>query len=129
MFRAVQNHAIDAARAHLATVVLEAFVAGVERCPEADTQAALSQLCDLYALQEIEADKGFFQEHGRLSGPRCKQITREVNRLCNEVRGDAAELVDGFGIPDAVLAAPIGLSEPSARASASPPASAPAGRP
>ena len=35
-----------------------------------------------------------------------------MNRLCNEVRGYAGELVDGFGIPDAVLAAPIGLSEP-----------------
>jgi acyl-CoA oxidase len=129
VFRAVQNHAIDAARAHLATVVLESFVAAIEACPDPGVAEALSQLCDLYALQEVEAEKGFFQEHGRLSGPRCKQVTREVNRLCNEVRGYAADLVDGFGIPDAVLAAPIGLSELTARASASPPASAPAARP
>jgi acyl-CoA oxidase len=57
-------------------------------------------------------DKGFFQEHGRLSSGRTKQITREVNRLCNEVRLVAGELVDAFGIPDAVLGAPIGVAGP-----------------
>ena len=66
------------------------------------------------ALQNIEADKGFFQEHGRLAAPRCKAITREVNRLCNEVRGHAALLTDAFGIPDQVLGAPIGVRSPDA---------------
>jgi acyl-CoA oxidase len=111
VFRAAQDHAVDAARAHLATVVLEAFIAAIEGCPDESLRAALGALCDLYALQDIEADKGFFQEHGRLSGPRCKQITREVNRLCNEVRRHAGALVDAFGIPDEALAAPIGLRE------------------
>ncbi len=111
VFRAVQNHAIDAARAHLERVVLEAFVAAIETVEDEDLRVALSGLCDLYALENIEADKGFFQEHGRLSGPRCKHTTREVNRLCNEVRGYAGPLVDAFGIPDGVLGAPIGLRE------------------
>ncbi len=109
VFRAVQNHAVDAAGAHVASLVLEAFAEAVAGCEDRALAAALGQLCDLYALQNIEADKGFFQEHGRLSGPRCKQITREVNRLCNEVRGQAELLVDAFGIPDEVLGAPIGV--------------------
>jgi acyl-CoA oxidase len=62
------------------------------------------------ALHNIEADRGFLQEHGRLAGPRCKAITREVNRVCNEVRQQAERFVDAFGIPDPVLAAPIGQS-------------------
>jgi acyl-CoA oxidase len=74
--------------------------------------AALGRLCDLYALSNLEGDRAFFQEHGRLSGPRCKAITREVNRLCNEVRTQAGELVDAFAIPNEVLAAPIGLARP-----------------
>jgi acyl-CoA oxidase len=111
VFRAVQNHAINAARAHIDTVMLEAFAAAVESCADEPVREALSQLCDLYALENVEADRGFYQEHGRLTGPRCKQITREVNRLCNEVRGQAALLVDAFGIPDAVLRAPIGLRD------------------
>ena len=36
-------------------------------------------------------------------------VTRAVNDLCRALRPDAGELVDAFGIPDAVLAAPIGL--------------------
>jgi acyl-CoA oxidase len=70
---------------------------------------ALSRLCDLYALYHIELDRGYLQEHGRLTGPRCKAVTRAVNDLCNQVRGDAEALVDAFGIPDEVLRAPIGV--------------------
>jgi acyl-CoA oxidase len=70
----------------------------------------LNLICDLFALHNVESDRAFFQEHGRLASPRCKAITREVNRLCNEVRGHAAALVDAFGIPDAVLGAPIGVA-------------------
>ena len=93
------------------TVLLESFSAAVDACEDEALKAALDRLCNLYALSNLEADKGFYQEHGRLTGPRCKAITREVNRLCNEVRAQAGALVDGFGIPDAILAAPIGLAE------------------
>jgi acyl-CoA oxidase len=114
VFRAVQDHAGNAARAHMDTVLLEAFADGIEQCEDPALQATLSRLCDLYVFSNLEADRGFFQEHGRLSGPRCKAITREVNRLCNEVRAQAAGLVDAFGITDAMLGAPIGLSDPGA---------------
>jgi acyl-CoA oxidase len=118
VFRAVQDHAVAAGRAHLETVILEAFVAAIDACDEERLKAPLELVCDLYALQNLEADKGFFQEHGRLAAPRCKAITREVNRLCNEVRQQAAELTDAFGIPDQVLAAPIALGSGSPLSSA-----------
>ena len=73
-------------------------------------RSVLSLVCDLYALNNLEQDKGFMQEHGRLSAPHCKTLTREVNRLCNDVRQQAGSLVDAFGIPDQVLGAPIGLA-------------------
>jgi acyl-CoA oxidase len=111
VFRAVQNHAVNAARAHVERILLEAFAAAIAACEDDGCKRALSLLCDLYALHEIESDRGFLQEHGRLSGPRCKAITREVNRLCNEVRDVAGELVDAFGIPDQLLGAPIGLQD------------------
>jgi acyl-CoA oxidase len=112
VFRAVQDHAADAARAHIATTVLEAFQRAVSSCEDEAVQTSLRRLCHLYALHDLEVGKGFYLEHGRLSGPRCKSITREVSRLCNDVRMEAGELVDAFGIPDPVLAAPIGLREP-----------------
>jgi acyl-CoA oxidase len=111
VFRAVQDHAITAARAHIDCMILEAFMVAIEGCDDEELRGPLNRVCDLYALHNIESDKGFFQEHGRLAGPRCRQITRDVNRLCNEVRQQADLLVDSFGIPDALLAAPIGLRE------------------
>jgi acyl-CoA oxidase len=111
VFRAVQDHAVNAARAHMATVTLTAFQVAVAECQDDGVRSALKLLCDLYALHDLESDRAFFMEHGRLAAPRCKAITRLVNRLCNEARLCAGELVDGFGIPDEVLAAPIGRSE------------------
>jgi acyl-CoA oxidase len=111
VFRAVQNHAVAAAHAHVERLVLEAFARAIDGCTDESLRAVLGLVCDLYALHEVESDRGFFQEHGRLTGPRCKAITREVNRLCNEVRMIAGDLVDSFGIPDQVLAAPIAVGE------------------
>jgi acyl-CoA oxidase len=111
VFRAVEDHAVNAARTHMDRVVLEAFVSAIESCEDEQLKGPLNLLCDLYALANLEDDRGFFQEHGRLNGRRCKAITREINRLCDEVRGQAGPLVDSFGIPDAILAAPIGLGE------------------
>ena len=36
-------------------------------------------------------------------------VTRTVNELCATLRPHAEELVDAFGIPDQILAAPIAL--------------------
>ncbi len=112
VFRAVQDHAVNAARAHMATALLSAFQGAVARCEDEELRSALKLLCDLFALHDLESDRAFFMEHGRLSGPRCKAITREVNRLCNETRLCAGALVDAFGIPDELLSAPIGLADP-----------------
>jgi len=111
VFRAVQNHTVNAAHAHVERVLLEAFTAVVEASEDGPVKEALGRMSDLYALYAIEQDRGYLLEHGRLTGPRCKAVTREVNRLCDELRGDGEALVDAFGIPDEVLRAPIGLRD------------------
>jgi acyl-CoA oxidase len=110
VFRSIEDHVVDVARAHMSTVLLRAFQRAVADAPDEPTRRALKPLCDLFALTEIEREKGFFQEHGRLSGPRCKAVSRQVGELCDRVRADAGAYVDAFGIPDAVLRAPIGLA-------------------
>jgi acyl-CoA oxidase len=111
VFRAVADHAVDAARSYIELFALEAFVEAINACEDEQVKRALNLVCDLYALQSIEADNGFFQAHGRLGAPRCKALTREVNRLCNRVMAHSELLVDAFAIPDAVLRAPIGLRD------------------
>jgi acyl-CoA oxidase len=63
----------------------------------------LERLCSLYALHRIEAERGYYQEHGRLSAGRSKAVIKAVNALCAEIRPDARLLVDAFGVPEPVL--------------------------
>jgi acyl-CoA oxidase len=111
VFIEAQDHVVAVARAHVDRLILEAFVAAIERCEDAEVRDLLDRVCDLYALVTIENDRAWFQEHGRISSTRAKLITRAVNRLCGELREHAGLLVDGFAIPDAVLRAPIGLKD------------------
>ena len=67
-------------------------------------KVALGLLCDLYALSTIEAGRGWWMEHGRLSSARSKAITSEVDGLCRRIRPIARELVDGFGVPEEMQA-------------------------
>ncbi len=107
VFNAAQDHVLHAARAHVDRVVLEAFVAAVDRCGDPETAVLLDQVCDLYALSTIEADRAWFLEHGRLTPARSKAVTQAVNELCTGVRPHARRLVDAFGVPEGQVAAPI----------------------
>jgi acyl-CoA oxidase len=99
VFNAAQDHVIEAARAHVDRVVLEAFVAGIDACKHTAAAALLGTVCDLYALSTIESHKGWHLEHGRISASRSKQVTAAVNDLCATLRPHAQQLVDAFGIP------------------------------
>ncbi|UYM07047.1 acyl-CoA dehydrogenase family protein [Solicola gregarius] len=107
IFNSAQDHVIRAARAHVDRIVLEAFVAAVDRCTDDETRTLLDSVCDLYALSVIEDDKAWFMEHKRLSAGRAKTLTASVNQLCEQLRPHALTLVEAFGIPDELLGAEI----------------------
>ena len=109
VFNDAQDHVLATARAHVDREVLEAFVQAISDCDDAGLCEVLNRLCDLHALATVERERAWYQEHGRISSTRAKMVTRAVNELCSALRPDAEALVDAFGIPDAVLAAPIGL--------------------
>jgi acyl-CoA oxidase len=111
-FNDVQDHVLKTARTHIDRVVLEAFVAGIERTADPAARALLGRVCDLYALSTIEADKGWFLEHGRLTPTRAKALTAVVNQLLKELRPHLRTLVDAFAIPDAWLNCAILAEEP-----------------
>lgn len=101
-FNSVQDHVLHAARAHIDRVILEAFVAGIDACPDEEARELLGIVCDLYALSVIEDDKAWFIEHRFLSTERAKAVTRGINDRCRALRPHAETLIDGFGIPDAL---------------------------
>ncbi|MGB3100063.1 MAG: acyl-CoA dehydrogenase, partial [Solirubrobacterales bacterium] len=103
VFNACQDHVLVAARAHIERKILEAFNRGVEACEQEGNRALLDRVCDLYALSVIEEHRGWYQEHGRISSTRSKAVIRNVNRLCEELRPKAGDLVDALRVPDCVL--------------------------
>ncbi|MCU1600672.1 MAG: Acyl-CoA oxidase, partial [Frankiales bacterium] len=99
-----QDHALAAARAHVERQAHELFQGNV-------TPGLLEQVRDLAALSTIERDRAWWLEHGFLSPDAAKDLQKQVNTLCRELRPEALTLVGGFGIPDALLRAPIALTE------------------
>jgi acyl-CoA oxidase len=106
---ACQDHAIHTARAHTERLVLGQFHAAIAGVADEKLAQPLRTLCALFALHAVERDAAFFLAKGYLEGVKAEAIRTMVNRLCGELRPDARPLVDAFGIPDAVLAAPIAL--------------------
>ncbi|MDJ0409968.1 acyl-CoA dehydrogenase family protein [Rhodococcoides fascians] len=112
-FNAVQDHVLHAASAHIDRIIFEAFIAGIESCEDETTKDLLEEVCDLYALSVIEEDKAWFIEHRYLSTERSKAVTRAINERCRTLRPHAELLVDGFGVPEALVGAAM-LGEPGA---------------
>ena len=108
-FTRMQRELLELAYAHVARVILEQFAQTISTVQSSPVKQALKRLCDLFALSRIELHKGWHLEHGSLTGLKSEAITRTVDKLCQEVRQDAVQLVDSFGIPDSCLAAPIAL--------------------
>ncbi|MEU3232510.1 acyl-CoA dehydrogenase [Nocardiopsis alba] len=109
VFNQAQDHVLEAGRAHMDRVALEAFVAGIDRCGDKATAKLLNRLCDLFVLSVIEENRGWFLEHERISTSRAKAVTAAVNELCRGLRPYAVPLVEGFGLRDEWLGAPIAL--------------------
>ena len=112
VFNDVQDHVLRTAQAHIDRIVLEAFVAGIERTTDVDARALLERVCDLYALTTIEADRAWFLEHGRLTPTRSKALTTTVNALLKDLRPHMVTLVDAFAIPEDWKGAAILREEP-----------------
>ncbi len=100
VFNTAQDHLLDAARAHIDRVTLEAFVTAIDEAPQGPGRDLLETVCDLFVFSTVEANRAWFIEHGRLSTSQSKGVLTRVNELCGELRPHARTLVDAFGIPD-----------------------------
>ncbi|WP_409416375.1 acyl-CoA dehydrogenase [Flavobacterium sp. PS2] len=106
-FNVVQHQMIDVAQAYLERIVLEQFQIAIETVKDTNVKEILSKLCHLYALAQIEKNKGWYLEDGYMEAVKTKAIRKMVNQLCWDIRPDAVALVNAFDIPESCLAAPI----------------------
>ncbi|GAA5165816.1 acyl-CoA dehydrogenase [Pseudonocardia eucalypti] len=107
VFNAAQDHLLTAAKAHVDRFVLDAFDRTVDACADPGVAGLLGRVRALHVLALVEADRAWYLEHGRLTATQSKQVLGMVNQLCAQLRPHARTLVDGFGIPEAWLDAPI----------------------
>ena len=106
-FNVSQRHLIEVGLAHVERVILEQFIKQIERTTNPGCKAVLSRLCQLFALSQIEKNKGWYLESGYMEPAKSKAIRKLVNQLCWDIRQEAVPLVDSFKIPEQCLGAPI----------------------
>ncbi|MFD2907644.1 acyl-CoA dehydrogenase [Flavobacterium ardleyense] len=106
-FNVVQHHMIDVAQAYLERITLEQFQIAIATVEDEAVKVTLIKLAQLYALFQIEKNKGWYLEEGYMEAVKTKAIRKMVNQLCWDIRPDAVALVDAFAIPESCIAAPI----------------------
>ena len=110
-FLKVQQHMMDLAAAFIAEVTLVSFHKHINNCKDAATRKAMETLAQLYALDNIFENRGWYLESDYMDGTKTKAIRRQITKLYQEIKPDALALVDAFAIPDELLSAPIALKE------------------
>ncbi len=106
-FLKVQTHLLALGKAYsteLAYSIFSEFCAAVE---DEAYRELLEKVGTLHALQQIHLDARWYLEQGYIGSTKSKAIRQRVERLSTELRPHIEVLVDGFGIPEHCLTAPI----------------------
>lgn len=106
-FMKVQTHLIALGKAYAAELAYQTYSNFVSGMLEGKNQILFEQLGTLHALSEMRKDAEWYLEQGYIGSVKSKAIRQRVERLCTELRPHIEVLVDGFGIPEHCLSAPI----------------------
>ena len=112
-FLKVQNHMMDLGDAYVDQLTLNSFYNNVNKLKDSPTKKLMTSLVQLYALQTIEDNKGWYLESDYMVGAKTKAIRRMIAKLYQNIKPHALSLIDGFAIPDELVTAPIALREES----------------
>ena len=107
VFNNAQDHLLKVGQARVERLVLESFIQAINDCDSRSARKLLGKVCDLFVYSALEEDLSWFLMHRHVSVERAKAIRRGVNELCQELRPHVGDLVDAFGIPEKLLAAPM----------------------
>ena len=106
-FLKVQSHLMKLGKAYSVELAYKSFLEHNKNISDIAYQELFEKLGTLYALHEIRKDAAWFLEQGYIGATKSKAIRQRVERLCTELRPHLNELVDGFGIPNHCMTAPI----------------------
>lgn len=106
-FLKVQTHLLALGKAYSIELAYTQFSEFAFTIKDEKNRLLLQKLGTLYALYEIRKDAEWFLEQGYIGRTKSKAIRQRVERLCSELRPHMEILVDGFGIPEHCMTAPI----------------------
>lgn len=99
-FNQCQDHLVQVGFAYVERVILEVFLDEIKKVEDEQCRQVLQKVYQLFALSQIEKNKGWYLEAGYLEGVKTKAIRKMVNQLCLEVRKESVFLVQAFGVPE-----------------------------
>ncbi|MGB3142481.1 MAG: acyl-CoA dehydrogenase, partial [Maribacter sp.] len=106
-FLKVQTHLMSLGKAYSVELAYKSYLEYTETIENPEYKNLFEKLGTLYALHEIRKDAAWYLELGYIGSTKSKAIRQRVERLCTELRPHIGVLVDGFGIPEHCLTAPI----------------------
>nr|WP_297787337.1 acyl-CoA dehydrogenase [uncultured Allomuricauda sp.] len=106
-FLKVQTHLLALGKAYSVELAYHIFCDHCERITDLKYRALMEKVGCLYALDQINSDARWYLEQGYIGSTKSKAIRQRVERLSTELRPHIEVLVDGFGIPEHCLTAPI----------------------
>lgn len=106
-FLKVQTHLLELGKAYSRELAYFTYCEFVEKIEDDKNRQLFEKLGTLYALHTIREDASWYLEQGYIGGTKSKAIRQRVERLCTELRPHIEVLVDGFGIPEHCMTAPI----------------------
>ena len=106
-FLKVQTHLLALGKACSVELAYHIFCEHYGQITDLKYRALMEKVGCLYALDQINSDARWYLEQGYIGSTKSKAIRQRVERLSTELRPHIEVLVDGFGIPDHCMTAPI----------------------
>ncbi|SNZ01047.1 acyl-CoA dehydrogenase [Flagellimonas pacifica] len=106
-FLKVQTHLLALGKAYSIELSYKIFAEYCATITDEKYRVLMEKLGTLYALHQLHNDSRWYLEQGYFGGTKSKAIRQRVERLSTEFRPHIEVLVDGFGIPEHCLSAPI----------------------
>ena len=102
-----QDHMLSCAWAHVDRIVLETLLETESGMAEGQAKQIMEQIRDVYVLDIINGNAGWYQEQNLLNGARTKAARAALNDLVDSLGPWSETLVDAFAVPASVLDVPL----------------------
>ncbi|NKI30635.1 acyl-CoA dehydrogenase [Croceivirga thetidis] len=106
-FLKTQTHLLEVGKAYSEVLAIKWYYEKTRSITDDKYRDLFFQIGSLHSLNIIRKDAEWYLEQGYLGSAKSKAIRQRIERLSSELRPHIGSLIDGFGIPEHLLTAPI----------------------